>query len=188
MWAFNHNISITVQLSPQLSGQLDKLISYLNPNRIVGIGAVEHRPTPRPEQGERPMAKITQCKKSSGMKSNKPMKAGDPPLANYLLQDNEDGSFTILGADAAGAQVDISAVATLDPPPTSDNTAILTVDPPSGMTVACHGVLPGQALVTVTATWGDGSVGPYVITVPVEVKAGPVTGLAVTFGTPSIRV
>lgn len=132
------------------------------------------------------MPSIKKCVKSSGMKAAKPTKAGDP-VPSYLLQDNQDGSFTVLGADSQGAQLDISSVATLTPAPTSDNTAVATVDAPNGMTVACHGLTPGTANVTVTATWNDGSVGPFVITVPVTVGAGPATGLAVTFGVPTIR-
>ncbi len=133
------------------------------------------------------MAVTCKLVKKAGMKaSGKKAKVGDP-IPAYVLVDNEDGSFTVTGTDAAGASVDISAVATLDPPPTSSAPATLSVDPPAGMLVACHGLLPGHADVTVTATFTDGSVGPFVITVPADVGAGPATSLTVTFTTPTIR-
>ena len=85
------------------------------------------------------MAEIKLIKKSDNKKAAAaaPHKRGDPPPASYNLQDNQDGSFTILGVDAAGAQVDISTVASLTPAPISTNTDVLTVDAPAGMTVAC---------------------------------------------------
>ncbi len=130
------------------------------------------------------MANITKTTKAAGMKAAKKAKAGDP-VPDYVLQDNQDGSFTINGADAQGATVDISAVATLAV--TSSDDTIVSVDPPAGMNVACHALKPGSASLEVTATWNDGSVGPFTITVPVTSTAGPATGLIVEFGVPTIR-
>lgn len=123
------------------------------------------------------------------MSAAKPNKAkqGDPPPASYGLQDNQDGSVTVWGVDAAGATVDISTVATLTPAPVSDNTAVLTVDAPVGMTCVYHGVAPGEANVTLVATWNDGSVGPFTITDPCVVSGSAATGLAITHSTPTIR-
>jgi hypothetical protein len=133
------------------------------------------------------MPSIKKVTKASGAKAaGRKAKAGDM-VPNYVLQDNQDGSFDVFGVDATGAQTDISGVASLDPPPTSSDPATLTVDPPSGMHVACHGLKPGAVQVTVTATWSDGSVGPFTITVPCDVTTGPATGLDVKFGTPTIR-
>lgn len=131
------------------------------------------------------MASIKKVKKSAGMRAGKPLKAGDPDPASYILLDSDDGSFTIQGKDAAGAVVDISEVATLTV--SSDTPAVLTVDTPSGMSCACHGVTPGTAQVTAVATWTDGSVGPFTISFTATVGAGPATGLVITFGTPTIR-
>lgn len=133
---------------------------------------------------------IKLVKKSKGMRAapTKTAAVGDP-IPSYLLQDNQDGSFTVHGVDAAGATVDISVVASLDPPPTSSDLAVLTVDAPHGMMVVCHAHNPGHSDVTVTATWNDPAtgIGPYVITVPCDVGSGPATGLFVTFGEPTIR-
>ncbi len=113
------------------------------------------------------------------------------------LNDNQDETFTVLGQDANGSTVDISSVATLAS--SSDNTAVLTVDPPVGMTSTIHGVIPspppadgtviGTANLINVATWNDGSVGPLTQTVPctVTAKAGTPTGLVVDFGPPVTR-
>ena len=115
-----------------------------------------------------------------------PHKAG-APLASFNIQDNQDDTYTVSGVDAAGAAVDISAVATLTPAPTSDNTASLTVDAPTGMTFAVHGLLPGVANVLATATWTDGSIGPFAFTLPTTVTAGPAGGIVITPGAPTAR-
>lgn len=107
------------------------------------------------------------------------------PLVAFVIQDNQDATFTVFGTDAAGAQVDISSVATLTV--SSDNTSVLTVDPPVGMGSTVHGVAPGSANLTITATWTDGSVGPFTITQPVTCTGGTATGITVVFGTPTIR-
>lgn len=107
------------------------------------------------------------------------------PTSDYALQDNQDGSVTVWGVDSAGAQVDISGVATLTAE--SDNVAVLTVDAPVGMTVAYHGVAPGEAKVTLVATWTDGSVGPFTIIDPCVVSGSAAVGITVTHGTPTIR-
>jgi len=106
-------------------------------------------------------------------------------IPDYVLGVNQDGSFVILGVDDKGNHVDISDVATLTA--SSSDPTIVSVDPPVGMAVACHGLKPGKADLLEVATWNDGSVGPYDITVPAVSKAGPVTGLTVEFGTPTIR-
>jgi hypothetical protein len=93
----------------------------------------------------------------------------------------------VTGVDAGGAPVDISAVATLSPAPSSDNTAALTVDPPVGMTFKVHGVAPGSANVLVTATFAGGTPGPFTFTEPFTVTGGPATGIVVTPGTPVVR-
>lgn len=133
------------------------------------------------------MATVTLVKKASKGVSAAPVKkakVGDP-IAVFTMQDNQDDTCTVQGVDAAGAAVDISAVATITA--VSDNPAVLTVDSPVGMTFKEHGVAPGSANVTVVATWGDGSVGPFTFTLPDTVTAGPATGLLITHGTPTVR-
>lgn len=112
-------------------------------------------------------------------------KVGDT-ATDFTLLDNEDNTYTVHGHSKAGNPVDISGVATLTA--TSDNPAIITADPPTGMTGTVHAVAPtGTANLILTATWGDGSVGPFTITVPGTVKGSAAAGLGVDFGTPTVH-
>lgn len=110
---------------------------------------------------------------------------------NFGLADNEDGSMTVWGLDAGGNQVDISSVATLSPAPTSSDPTFLSVDTPTGMTFMRHGLkptLPGSPIIiSITATWSDGSIGPLGLDVPNDVTGTAATGLSVTAGTPTVR-
>jgi hypothetical protein len=177
--------NLYIELAPDVLKRVDRLLDILAGQNIVGIAPTFGPAQPRKEKSMGTLT-CTLVKKSKAKRAAGPGVKADPQ--NYVLQDNEDGSFTIHGADAAGAVVDISGVATLTPVPTSDTPTILTVDPPVGMTDACHGLMPGTATVTVTATWNDGSIGPFTITFTATVNAGPATGLTVDFGTPTIRV
>jgi hypothetical protein len=129
---------------------------------------------------------VTLVKKSSGLKAGR---AGAAVPATFILMDNQDDTFTVMGADSGTPPqpVDISTVATLTPAPTSDTPAVLSVDAPSGMTFAVHGLTPGAANVLVTATWNDGSLGPFSFTQPVSVTTSPTGGIVVTPGTPTTR-
>ncbi len=115
------------------------------------------------------------------------LKKGDAAPPGTILQDNQDGSFTIFGQTQSGAAVDISAVATITV--TSADPAIASVDSPVGVTDKFHGVKAGTTKFTIVATWTDGSVGPFTIDagVTVTTKPDPITGLAVTFDPPVAR-
>ncbi len=113
------------------------------------------------------------------------VKGGKPKAGDFILIDNQDNTYSVHGVDAGGNAVDISAVATLTA--TSSDPAVLSADPPVGMTGAIHGLTPGTAVLTLTATWNDGSVGPFSIDAPGTVSGSAATGLAVDFGTPTIR-
>ncbi len=136
------------------------------------------------------MAKVSLTKKpAAGMKAA--VKAG-PKAApvDFSLQDNGDDTVTIMGVDAAGNPVDISGVATLAV--VSADPTIVTVDPPVGLTYAMHAIgklsTPGTpVLVTSTATWTDGSRGPFTIDDPVDVVAGPAGGLVIQHGPPTLH-
>ena len=113
-------------------------------------------------------------------------KAGGKATADVLvLVDNQDDTVSIFGQDSQGAQVDISSVATLAV--TSGDTTVLTVDPPTGMTFQMHGVKPGHSDVAITATWNDGSIGPFSATLPCDIIAGPATSLVIVPGVPVAR-
>jgi hypothetical protein len=132
--------------------------------------------------------------KRSALKGKKPA-AADPkhaPVDNFVLVDNEDSTCTVYGVDAAGNQVDISGVATLTPPPTSSDPTVIVVDPPVGMTFTMHATgklsTPGNPVqVTATATWNDGSAGPYVFTLPVDVVAGTAGAIVIVPGPPTVQ-
>ena len=129
---------------------------------------------------------VTLTKKSAGKKSSKA--AG--PVVGFNLQDNGDLTYTVFGVDAAGSQADISTVATLTA--SSDATDVVTVDAPVGMTGAIHAATPAPAVgatanISLTATWNDGSIGPFTITWPQTIIAGPVTGIEVQPGTPTVH-
>jgi hypothetical protein len=128
-------------------------------------------------------------KKSHAKRGAVPQKAGPKAaVVGFQAQDNEDSTYTVFGVDAAGAQVDISGIASMTisggQPPSVTN------DPPQGMTALFHFAPPptnGPVNFTVEVTWNDGSVGPFTIDQPVTVTAGQVTGVIGTFGTPVIR-
>jgi len=133
-----------------------------------------------------PMAKATVSlvKKSSAKKVSKGSGAKAAGTA-FIILDNQDDTCTVQGVDAGGNPVDISTVASLSV--TSDTPAVLSVDPPNGMTFAMHGLTPGNANVTVTATWNDGSIGPFTFVLPVACSGSAATGIVVTPGTPTSR-
>lgn len=132
------------------------------------------------------MARVKLTKKSPGMKAAAKAAKGAAPLTEYVIQDNGDVTFTVLGVDAAGNQVDISGLATITV--SSDNTSIVTVDPPVGMTSALHAVGPlGTCNLTAVATFNDGTSPALTFTLPVTTKTGPVSGVVIEFGTPTVH-
>ncbi len=111
-------------------------------------------------------------------------KAGDPPPSELVLLDTGKSGFTLYGVNAAGARIDISGVATLTPPPVSSDPAVLTVGAVTGMHADVVAVAAGSVTVTATATWNDGSVGPFVIDIAGTVSQDQaVTGLTFTIDT-----
>lgn len=116
--------------------------------------------------------------------------AGAAPVVDFQFLDNQDDTCTVLGVDGAGNTLDISTVATLTPAPASSDTSIVTVDAPTGMTFAIHATgklsTPGTPVnIAVTATWNDGSLGPFSFTLPVDVITGGPTGIQVIPGAPT---
>jgi hypothetical protein len=128
--------------------------------------------------------KCTIVKKSTVKKMGAKLTKGAAAPISFQFTDNENATFTVNGVDASGAAVDISGVATLTA--TSDTPAVMTVGPVTGMGSSIQGVGPGTANLILVATWNDGSVGPFTLTVPVTVTGGTATGLSVTFGTPTV--
>ncbi len=128
---------------------------------------------------------ITLVKKSNAKKAKKSGKAAP---GDFALVVGEDGSVEVFGTDAAGDQIDISELATIAV--TSSDPGILTVDTPVGMKFTETAVAEGHADVAIVATWNDGSIGPFNATDPVDVQKappGPVTGLIIVHGTPTVH-
>lgn len=143
--------------------------------------------------GEPVMAKpkVKFEKASKGASARAPAtraKAGDP-VQDFVLLDTQNDTITVQGTNSAGDVLDISAVATIAV--SSSDTSALTVDPPQGMVFQCHALKvtpPGSpVLVTAVATWNDGSVGPFTMSLPIDVQTGGPTGLILVPGTPTIR-
>jgi hypothetical protein len=161
--------------------------------KIVGIDIKPGTPTPRITKEDMDMAgkvtvKLTKKGVGQGQRVAAKFDAKDhAALASFSMQDNNDDTYTVQGVDTAGFPVDISAVATLTPAPTSADPTVLTVDPPTAMTFPVHGIKPGESDVTATATWNDGSLGPFTFTLPTTVTAGPAGGIVVTPGVPTVR-
>lgn len=139
------------------------------------------------------MATLTAAwaKKSKMKKAAIPHKAGMAAVTAFQFTDNEDGTATVNGLNAAGDVLDLSATYTLTPVPTSDNTAVVTVDAPVGMTFGYHGLSVGSANVTATATQNSGvtpAAGPFAFTLPMTcVSDGTPTGIVINPGTPVAR-
>jgi hypothetical protein len=174
----------------RLADALEKLVDVVTPE-VVGIRVDPGKSTPRIMETSH-MSQRFKCTltKKSAMKKSAMAPHAAGPVIDFQLVDNEDSTCTVLGVDSVGNTVDISAVATLTPPPSSSDPAILTVDLPNGMTFAVHAVgplsTPGTPVtVTVTATWNDGSKGPFTFDLPVDVVAGGATGIMVVPGTPT---
>jgi len=132
------------------------------------------------------MATVKLCKKSAKKMAATNAKA---VVGNFLIFDNEDSTVTVTGADAAGNAVDIAAVAKIAV--TSGDPAVVSVDPPTGMTFVLHALKPtvagSPAVITIVATWNDGSVGPFTASLPLDITGTVATGLIVTPGTPTVR-
>jgi hypothetical protein len=175
-----HEIAVDVRHALQL----------LSEDRVVGIGTTPGTPTDRPLPKESVMAKakVKFVRRASAKKAGP---GGKFTGTDFSITDIQDDVLSVFGVDAAGAQVDISAVATLTPPPTSSDTTVVTLDTPSGMTVKMHALkptVPGTpVIISFTATWNDGSIGPFTFDLPCDVTGSAATGLVVVPGTPTAR-
>ena len=138
------------------------------------------------------MVKVSVIKKSHPRHKapSRVLAAGHPKhdASDFVFVDNQDDTCSVIGQDAGGNPVDISAVATLSV--SSSDTTIVTVDPPTGMTFAMHAVgkvsVPGSPVqITAKATWNDGSIGPFTFVLPVDVISGGATGIKIVPGTPT---
>jgi len=99
-----------------------------------------------------------------------------------LIDGSAAGSFTTLGVDQSGAHVDISGVASLkveaDP---GNQPGGVVADVPVGMT--CKFTPPtsgsGSSSFLFTATWNDGSIGPFTFSVVFKYSGGAIVDIVV---------
>ena len=133
------------------------------------------------------MANCKLVKRAKGVRNVARMQApGDPQVTDFVLYDNQDDTMTVEGVRQDGAAADISSVATLAV--ASSDPAVLSADTPEGMTCKVHGLTPGTATLTFTATWNDGSQS-FTIDLPCTLTKDPgtITGIRVTPGVPVVR-
>jgi len=117
--------------------------------------------------------KVVKKAQFAGSGPVKKFSAGDP-VTEFTMIDNGGGSFTLLGRSAAGNDVDISGVATVDV--VSADPTLVTASAAGGadFNLAAVGpVTPTPVDITATATWNDGSLGPFSATLHATVVAGP---------------
>lgn len=126
------------------------------------------------------MAKWTLVKKSSMHASASKMKAGDAAPMAFTIVDNGNQHFDVMGASAAGNPVDISGVATLAAV-SSDPTLLSASVSGMGFDVAAIGPV-GDCSVDLTATWNDGSLGPFTASIAESITVGPANQIVVTPG------
>jgi hypothetical protein len=131
--------------------------------------------------------KVTLVKKSA-LRGAVPKKTGT--IVDFQIQDNQNDSCTVIGVDGAGNQVALPSTVSIVV--TSSDPTTITVAAPVGttfvMTATGKLTIPGTPTnLTVTATWSDGSAGPYTYILPVDVIAGPVGGIVIVPGTPTIN-
>lgn len=133
--------------------------------------------------------KVSLMKKSAAKaQSRGSFAAVGDPVAEFIFFDNEDSTCEVFGVSKGGNQSDISQVATLAV--VSADTSKVTVDAPIGMKFKMSAVGPVSTTpvnISVTATWNDGSLGPFVFDLPVTVQAGPANSIVVVPGTPVAR-
>jgi hypothetical protein len=103
--------------------------------------------------------------------------AGVP--VQFTITDVGNGNYKVWGTDAAGFDQDISAVAKIAVADSDQAVAVSTPDATLFDTFNEKGVSPGANKVTITATWNDGSIGPFAGEADFTVTGSTVTGLDV---------
>ena len=178
-----------------IADSLAKLVAFwtMRPVAIEATFGVP-TPTPRPTSSEEiPMATKVKAKfmlKSALPPGKLPVHGvgGVKAVPGSVILLGDSNTITYAGADSNGNPVDISQVATLTPPPTSDTPSVMTVGTPTGMVLPVVSVAVGSVNIDATATWTDGSDGPFSIATPASVAVGPAGSLVATFGTPTVTV
>lgn len=182
-------LQLGIEYLGDIASSLDLLVQYQDPSRVTGIVARHDPKPPIPTKEFRMQCKLVKVPKGkSFMKASVQAKRGDPTPASFELHTTEDGGVTIFGVNDQSNQVDLTNVVTLTV--TSSDPTVATASTPTGTTFIESGVKVGSTIFTITATWNDGSVGPFSILDPVDVTLpapGPVTGLVLVHGTPTVR-
>lgn len=101
-------------------------------------------------------------------------------IAGGSIVDNENGTYTIGGLDAAGQPTDIESLATLTPPPTDSDTTVAQCGTPTGMTFPVQAKKPGVDEIALSVTFNAGTPAPLTDTAELTVTGGPAVGLTAT--------
>lgn len=179
--------------------QTGKTVLSLLTDQVVSISVVPQPPTPRRNAMTTPTVRL--MKKSQATKKTAAFSPAAPPVpGSFILFDNQDDSCNVYGVTATGQQVDISSVASLTV--TTSDPTVVSVDAPQGMKFAMHAVLVppqplpaqgtvlGNVTITATATWTDGSQGPFTFSLPVTLEAaapGAAVSIIIVPGTPTVH-
>lgn len=134
--------------------------------------------------------KVTLVKKSQMKARATGAKAG--AAADFVVQDNEDNTVTIGVVDLAGVPItDPAVLANITLTAVSADPTKVTVDAPVGLTAAEHALAPTvpgtPVVVSFTATWSDGSFGPFTVSDPIDVTQSGPGSLVINHGTPTVR-
>jgi hypothetical protein len=109
--------------------------------------------------------------------------AAGATVAAFVLTDDpgKPGNYIVMATDAAGDQIDPSAVATIGVVAADPTTLTATVTGPNKFSVQGLKATPAgtPSVATITMTWTDGSVGPFSGDVSFTVTAGGPTGIVV---------
>ena len=192
-----HRIRELLRICESLQGKVDLLSAAVARlervvERPVGIKVTPETPEVRKasqSSEEDDMASVKLVKKGGALMGGVTGSLKPKATADLAIFDNQDDTATVQGVDAAGNAVDISAVATIAV--TSSDPSSLTVMTPTGMTFGFSALKPtvtgSPVIVTIVATFNDGSIGPFTVTLPVDISGTVATGLIVKPGTPTIR-
>jgi hypothetical protein len=125
---------------------------------------------PAKAKAVKPKPTVTVAKKGE-LKANaipKTASKADAPPDNFLVQ-LDGNSFTVFGENAVDPKIDIGTIASLAPPPVSDDPAVCTVAKPNGVSCGFTPKAAGTCGIAATIAANDGS-WTYPFTLPLTVK------------------
>lgn len=127
---------------------------------------------------------MSRLKSVFGSPRSNPNKSAGPKgaPASFTITDVGNGNYKVLGTDGAGFTSDLGPGVTIAVSDTGSPAGCATSTLVPGTTDQFNeaGAAPGSNVVTITATWADGSVGPFTTTATFTVTVSATTGITVT--------